>query len=219
MSTPLLPARFLFRYRFDCRYRKPLWKESGLALPDDCKLPRLADLEGGPAYAEVRTAWSEEGVAFSVLVGGKKQLPWCRDSRPDESDGLRVWIDTRDTHNIHRASRFCHQFIFMPSGSGRNLDEPYGEQLFISRARENPKPVRSNLLKFRREKRPDGYLLDCLVTPAALTGWDPVENPRLGFTYAVIDREIGTQTFSCGQEFPYHEDPSLWATLELKRDA
>ncbi|MGC3967213.1 MAG: hypothetical protein QM775_07540 [Pirellulales bacterium] len=78
--------------------------------------------------------------------------------------------------------------------------------------------MRSNLLKFRREKRPDGYLLDCLVTPQALTGWDPVENPRLGFTYAVIDREIGTQTFSCGPEFPYHEDPSLWATLELKRD-
>lgn len=219
MSTPLLPPRFLFRFSFTCPYRKPLWKEAGLALPDECRLPKLAELESSRNYAEVRCAWSEEGVAFSCRVEGKKQLPWCRDSRPDESDGLRVWIDTRDTHNIHRASRFCHQFIFMPSGSGRNLDEPYGEQLFISRARENPKPVRSNLLKVRRDKRPDGYVIDCLVTPQALTGWDPVENPKLGFTYAVIDREIGTQTFSCGPEFPYHEDPSLWATLELARPA
>jgi hypothetical protein len=52
-----------------------------------------------------------------------------------------------------------------------------------------------------------------------LTGFDPVENPRIGFTYAVIDRELGDQTFNCAAEFPYQEDPSLWATLELVRRA
>lgn len=218
MSTPLLPARFLFRYSVPCRYRKPLWKDAGLNLPDECRLPQLSQLEGIGNYAELRCAWNEEGLVFSVRVTGKKQLPWCRDSRPDESDGLRLWIDTRDTHNIHRAGRFCHQFMFMPAGAGRNLDEPCGEQLFIYRARENAKPVRSNVFKTRREKRADGYLLECFIPGGALTGWDPAENPKLGFTYAVVDREIGTQTFSCGPEFPYHEDPSLWGTLELSRE-
>jgi hypothetical protein len=33
--------------------------------------------------------------------------------------------------------------------------------------------------------------------------------------YAVIDRELGEQAFIGGNEFPYREDPSLWATLEL----
>jgi hypothetical protein len=175
----------------------------------------LADLDHGLAYGELRTAWNEEGIAFSLRVDGKKQLPWCRDSRPDESDGLRIWLDTRDMHNIHRASRFCHQFMFMPAGAGKNLDEPFAEHLFIYRARENPKPVKHSLLKVRRDKRPGGYVLEAFISGQALTGWDPAEHRRIGFTYAVVDRELGTQTFTCGPEFPYHEDPSLWGSLEL----
>ena len=159
--------------------------------------------------------WRPEGFALSARVEGKRQLPWCRESRPEESDGLRVWFDTRDTRNVHRASRFCHQFIFMPAGSGRGLDEPVAEQLLIHRAKENARPIRPGTLKARREKRVDGYLLECLIPAEALTGYDPVECPRLGFTYAVVDRELGEQTFSCPIEFPYREDPSLWATLVL----
>lgn len=219
MSAPLLPARFLFRYSVPCRYRKSLWNDAGLNLPEECRLPRLADLDHAVSYGEMRTAWNEEGIAFSLRVDGKKQLPWCRDSRPDESDGLRVWLDTRDMHNIHRASRFCHQFMFMPSGAGKNLDEPFAEHLFIYRARENPKPIKHSLLKVRRDKKPGGYVLEGFISGQALTGWDPAEHKRIGFTYAVIDRELGTQTFTCGPEFPYHEDPSLWGSLELTSPA
>jgi hypothetical protein len=159
-------------------------------------------------------AWSEQGFAFAVRVEGKTQAPWCRESRPDDSDGVRLWIDTRDTHNIHRASRFCHQFAFLPAGAGRALDEPVGEQLLVNRAKENAKPVRPGMLAARRENRAGGYLLEGCIPAAALTGFDPVEHPRLGFTYAVVDRELGEQAFS-GSEFPYRDDPSLWSTLEL----
>ena len=89
------------------------------------------------------------------------------------------------------------------------------EQLLINRARENAKPVRPGLLKVRGEKRIHGYLLECHIPAAALTGFDPDEHRNLGFTYAVADREFGEQTFICGGEFPYREDPSLWGTLEL----
>jgi len=50
-----------------------------------------------------------------------------------------------------------------------------------------------------------------------LTGFDPQEHPRLGFNYAIIDRELGVETFSAGPPLPYDEDPSLWATLEMVR--
>jgi hypothetical protein len=50
-----------------------------------------------------------------------------------------------------------------------------------------------------------------------MTGFDTAEHSRLGFTYAVIDRELGQQTFGVGGPMPYQEDPSLWATLELQR--
>jgi len=87
--------------------------------------------------------------------------------------------------------------------------------LAINRARESPKPVSSTALKVRREKRIDGYLLQAHIPAEALTGFDPTEHPKLGFMYAVIDRELGWQTLNLGPEFPITEDPSLWSTLEL----
>lgn len=215
MSDRLIPPRSLFRFAAPCFYQDPLWTTAGAQLGPHFTLPSLDQLDEQVSFADVRAAWSEAGMAFTAHVTGKRRPPWCRESRPDESDGLRVWIDTRDTHNIHRASRFCHQFIFMPQGSGRNLAEPYGELYFINRARENPKPVRPEAIKTRSEKRVDGYVLEAFVPAAAISGWDPSEHPKIGFTYAVVDQELGEQTFSCGKEFPYREDPSVWGTLEL----
>lgn len=217
MSDRLVPPRFLFRFSAPCRYHDPIWTPAGAKLDAAHQLPNLGELEGTRPYAEVRAGWSEAGLAFSVQVSGKRRPPWCRESRPDESDGLRIWIDTRDTHNIHRASRFCHQFIFLPAGSGRNLADPYGELYFINRARENPRPIRPDVLRVRSEKRVDGYVLEAHIPAAAITGWEPAEHPRMGFTYAVIDQELGEQAFTCGKEFPYKEDPSVWGTLELTR--
>jgi hypothetical protein len=207
----------LFRFAAPCLYREKLWTGRGLQLAEAHRLPDLADLDGRPATADVRAAWSEEGIGFSVRVQGKRQAPWCRDSQMDESDGLQVWIDTRDTHNIHRASRFCHRFVFLPAGGGGRRDDPCLGQLLINRAREIPRPADPSQLKVRSEKRTDGYLLEAFVASGALTGYDPAEHPRLGFTYQVADRELGDQTLSVGRGLPYQEDPSLWATLELVR--
>jgi hypothetical protein len=179
----------------------------------------LAELDGQAAWAELRAAWSEAGLVFAVLVQGKSQPPWCRAARPEDSDGLQIWIDTRDVHNVHRAGRFCHRFIFLPGGAGRRLDQPVAESLVINRARERPNPIGPGMLQARSRQRPDGYTLEAFIPAAALTGFDPAEHPRLGFTYAVIDRELGEQTFGVGSPMPYQEDPSLWATLELVRYA
>ena len=215
MAERLIPPRILFQFAVPCLHHHPIWSPTGAQLDAHYALPHFGELDGQPAFADVRAAWSEAGLAFFVQVSGKRRPPWCREARPDESDGLRLWIDTRDTHNIHRASRFCHQFIFMPAGAGRNLADPYGEMYFINRARDNPKPVKPEALRARSEKRVDGYLLEAHIPAAALTGWDPAEHPRVGFTYAVVDQELGEQTFSCGKEFPYRDDPSVWGTLEL----
>ncbi len=216
-GAPLLPPRFLFRFNFLCHYKDPLWSASGAGLTDAHILPWLGELDGVRGSAELRAAWSEAGIALAVRVTGKRQAPWCRDSRSDESDGLRVWIDTRDVRDIHRATRFCHQFHFMPTGAGRALDEPYGEPILINRAKEHPKPFSLQKLQMRREKRVDGYVLEALIPAVALTGFDPVEHPRLGFACTIIDRELGNQSLVCSEEFPYRDDPSLWATLELAK--
>ncbi len=217
MSQPLLPARSLFRFSAACRYRDPIWTAAGAQLDETHRLAGLAELEGHATWADVRAAWSEAGLAFTINVQGKTQSPWCRAGRLEDSDGLQVWIDTRDVHNVHRAGRFCHRFAFLPGGTGRNAEQAVAETLPIHRARELPQPVREGLLKAVCRMRKDGYSLDALIPANALTGFDPNEHPTIGFTYAVIDRELGEQTFGVGRPMPYQEDPSMWATLELRR--
>ena len=215
MSDLLLPPRFLFNFAVACRRRESLWSKEGAKLGAEHGLTNLAALEGRPAWADVRAGWSAAGLAFALRVVGKKQPPWCRANRPEDSDCLQLWIDTRDVHNVHRAGRFCHRFIFLPTGEGRRLDQPVALMLPINRARELPRPVDTTQLFARSEIFSDGYLLECQLPAAVLTGFDPAEYPRLGFTYAVLDRELGEQAFGVGSPMPYQEDPSLWATLEL----
>jgi hypothetical protein len=217
-TASLLPPRFLFRFELPCLYHDPLWSDRGVQLPDTHRLLGLSELDGRREGADVRAAWNETGLAFTVRAEGKRQQPWCRESRIDDSDGLQVWIDTRNTAGVHRAVRFCHRFVFLPAGGGRSLAEPVADQMLVDRARENAEPVRPGALKVRSEKRVDGYLLEAFIPAAALTGFDPLEYSKLGFTYCVYDREFGEQTLGVGSELPYGADPSLWTTLDLVRE-
>ena len=215
MKHDLIPPRFLFRFEMPLQYCKTLWKEHGFELDESHRLLNLAQLDGEYAPADVRAGWNELGLFFTLHMVGKQQAPWCRESQMDDSDGLHLWIDTRATHNIHRASRFCHRFAFLPGGTGRKYEDPVADQLIINRAREHANPIRPQQLRVLVDQQVDGYLLKAYIPADALTGYEPAEYPRLGFTYAVVDRERGIQTFSVGVGLPYEEDPSTWATLEM----
>jgi hypothetical protein len=215
MNGPLLPTRFVFRFAAPCRRADALWTNDGVTLSAEHRLPALGELDGRLPFADVRAAWNDTGMAFTVSLAGKHHPLWCRESKPDDSDGLQLWIDTRDTHNIHRASRFCHRFVFMPAGGGRQNTAPLADQLLVDRARENASPVRPGALGVRAKVKADGYHLACFIPAGAMTGYQPEEHTRVGFTYFLFDREFGEQSFSLGSELPFASDPSLWGTLEL----
>ena len=118
MAEPLIAPRLLFRVAVPLLHHEAKWTAQGVTLDEEFALLPLASLDGKPVVADVRAAWSDAGLALTVRVEGKRQAPWCRAARVEDSDGIQVWIDTRDTHNIHRASRFCHRFAFMPTGGG-----------------------------------------------------------------------------------------------------
>lgn len=217
MTESLLPKRFLFHFALPCQYRAPVWSPQIDALDAGYRLANLAELETVARGADFRMAWSEEGLAFAAYVTGKQQPPWCRTSRPEDSDGVQIWIDTRDVHNVHRAGRFCHRFLFMPVGGGSRLDQPVAQWMPINRAKEHPKAIKPGSILIRSRRERDGYLLEGFLPAEALTGYDPSEYPRLGFTYAIIDRELGEQTLGVGNPMPYQDDPGLWTTLELVR--
>ncbi len=216
MSTDrLIAPSFLFRFSVPCLLHEPIWSNDELELPDSHRIPNFGELDGRSAFADVRVGWSAEGIAFSARVVGKKQAVWCRDSRIDDSDGLSILIDTRNTHNIHRASRFCHRFVFMSQGGGAKSSLPVATMVPVARSKENPKPIDDRLLNVRAEKRIDGYILRGAIPGAAITGWDPIEHVHLGFNYVLSDREVGFQVFSGSVDMPIMSDPSLWGTIEL----
>ena len=216
----LLAPRFLFRFAVPVRRRAPLWKASGIELDESYRLMNLAELDSNTAdreneFADVRMAWGVEELLINAKIEGKQQPIWCRDGRLEDSDGLQVWIDTRATLNIHRASRFCHRYVFLPSGGGSDNTKPIADQLLINRARENAAPVRPRQLQVAAKITKTGYWLAAFMPADALGGYDPHQHRQIGFTYAVYDRELGLQTFATGPAFPYAEDPTCWAALDL----
>ncbi|MEZ6070623.1 MAG: hypothetical protein R3C10_10190 [Pirellulales bacterium] len=218
MQEQLLPPSFLFRFAAPCRFRERVWVGGRTQLDESYRLPTFGSIDDRGAFAEVRVGWSEAAIALSVRVRGKRKPPRCDVGNPTDGDGFWLWIDTRRTDNVHRATRFCHQFVMLPAGGGRGRAEPIIEHLRINRAREDAHPIRHDQLGIHGEVFGDGYQIEAALPGQFLTGFDPAEHQEIGFHYAVVDTELGVQTFSCPVGFPYQEDPSLWATLQLVRD-
>src|SRR5262245_51407667 len=125
MPESLLSPTFLFRFSTTCRRAASVWPNRGAVdLDANYSLPSFGELEGRRKFADFRMAWCDEGLGLTLQVNGKTQACWCRDTRVEDSDGLSVWVDTRDAHNIHRASRFCHRFVLLPFGAGNKADQP-----------------------------------------------------------------------------------------------
>ena len=214
----VLPHHFLLRLAYPCRHIKDMPCEEGdvlIDLPESCRIDNFAAMDGRRNYADVRLAWNELGLGVQVEVHGKENVPSGDVARPRASDGMTLWLDTRDARTAHRASRYCHQFHFLPAGGGSERDEAAVVQTKIHRALQDAPLSPASALPFRCERRRDGYRLEAFLPTAALHGYDPEQNPRLGFYYALCDLELGDQVLSVGSDFPYQEDPSLWSVLEL----
>jgi hypothetical protein len=215
---PLIPNRFLFRVAHPCLYLGDRPLEEGddlLDLPESCRLDNFAGMDDRPAFADVRLAWNERGLAVQVTVRGKDQPSAGDVARPRQSDGITLWIDTRESRASHRASRYCHQFHLLAAGGGPEKDEPALVQGKINRALEDAPTAPAGAVPFRRGRVPNGYVLEAFLPAGVLNGFDPEQNPRLGFYYAVRDQERGEQTLAVDADFPWAEDPTLWGVLEL----
>jgi hypothetical protein len=215
----LIPNRFLFRVAYPCRHVVGVPRDGDdlLDLPDDCRIDNYADMDGRRDFADVRLAWNDEGIALQVEVRGKEKPPVGDAAKPRHSDGVSLWIDTRDARTGHRASRYCHQFHFLPVGGGPEQEDPAIVQTKINRAAQDAPLAPAGSVPFQFLRRTGGWRLEAFLPTAVLNGFDPEQNPRLGFYYAIRDAEWGEQTLTVGSDFPYTDDPSLWSVLELKR--
>ncbi len=217
MAKPLIPPTFLFRFSIPCHAIESLDRADEMVADDRFIVPHLGSLErdaGFEPFAELRAAWATEGLVFHLRVTGKSKPVWCREGRIESSDGLHVWLATRETSSIARANQFCHQFAFLPAGGGNLRDRPVAAQVWIHQARAHPHPVPDGSLTVRARQERGGYTLTAIVSFAALTGFEVSEQRELGFFYEVVDSEKGRQSLSLPVDFfRFAEDPSLWARL------
>jgi hypothetical protein len=216
----LIPNRFLFRVAYSCRHVRGVPSEGEGALvelPEEYQLEGFHQMDGVKPFADVRLGWNELGLALQVEVRGKQESPGGDLSRPSQSDGITLWLDTRDSRTSHRASRYCHQFHFLPAAAGPERGEPAFLQTKIHRALHDAPLANPGDVPFRAIPLPGGYRLEAFLPVSVLNGFDPEQNPRLGVHYLVRDRERGEQALSAGSDFPHGEDPSLWSVLELVR--
>ncbi len=212
-----VPSRFLFRFAFAAPHLAELSpKALPSELPATCRLPSLTELDGTPDFAEWRCGWNEAGLAISVTVQGKQQSLKCDPLSSKTSDGVHLWIDTRCTQNVHRATRFCHHFVMLPMGRGAGKREPSITQFPFANAREEVSERSAGVsVTLSNQVTADGYQLCVWFSAAALHGFDPESHAKLGFYGVVRDAELGEQFLTVGREFPIDFDPSMWQILEL----
>ncbi len=209
-----VPKNLMFKYRVSCLRYDGTWNDQ-LHLPEEYNIPSFGTFEEQLEYADVRMGWNKTGLFVNVFVTGKKKALWCRSTQLLESDGLQLWIDSRNTQNIHRASKFCHWFLLLPAGAGSSNDQPLATMLKINRAKEDPPMFNPKSISIAAAAKPTSYAMTAFIPAASINGWNTDDQRNLGFNFAVIDRELGWQTLAVGPELPIHEDPSLWHTLHL----
>jgi hypothetical protein len=105
----------------------------------------------------------------------------------------------------------------LPRGVGRKDSKPVVIPIPFANAKETVSAKTPPECRAEADIRDDGYDLAAWFPADALFGFDPEANPRLGFSVAVRDAELGEQFLTVGREFPIDFDPSLWQTLELAR--
>jgi len=187
-----------------------------LELPASSALPDLGQLEGTASWAQVRVGWNARGLGLVVEADGVSDEQ--RDpARPEGFADVHFWVDTRDTRDISRASRFCHHFVIRLALRGpRGKLTPEVLQRPIARAVADAPIYRGDLIVAGAGMTKSGWTLALFLHAQALNGFDPDTNRRLGFAYQVSDRVRSDQFLGVGREFPVGENPSLWATLELR---
>lgn len=218
LMNSVIPATFCFRFssgvpRVDALPRKG---KQLLKLTDDCRLfwPG-SDLNEGPSPLKLSAAWNLKGLAIAAEVTGKQHPAVSNIERPDETDAVQIWINTRNTTTIHRANRLCHHFCLLPNGGGDEGLEPVVRQIPIARATEDAPIFQPDAFRSRSERTKHGYKLEAWLPSECLNGFDSAESSQLAFYAMLRDSELGDHCLTVDAAFPFASDPSLWQTLDL----
>lgn len=203
-------------YRFD--FRGNPRDLSSWELTAGFEQPRFYDLADKRPFADAMLGWNADGLFLQFDVREKSRL---------KSPGmihytLEFFIDTRHGPGVHRATAYCHRFVFicstMPGGvpASDTMRRIHGELTYIQRAKESPPDVHpENLFAGIVALAGGGYSFRVFLSKDVLNGYDPEEISELGIQYGLNDTSRGFQTMARSSTGGKTDDPSLWCRGKL----
>lgn len=212
-----LAVRAFFQFEFPLLYRAkpPVVTADASNWPAKFMLPTLVTLEDEEPFADVYGSWNEDGLQFLFDVPTRTSAFHVDRDQWWKHDGLRLCIDTRDTRDAKRATRFCHFYYCLPIGGGKSGKDPVVDIHRMSRAKEPPPSVDPRQISVAVQKQRKGYCIELALPASCLIGWNTVENTRLGLFYKLKDIDCGAQHLSANDDLGWNTDPSTWATAVL----
>ncbi|MEZ6058989.1 MAG: hypothetical protein R3C19_01365 [Planctomycetaceae bacterium] len=184
-------------------------------LPPHAELFLPAAMNEQSVFASVAAGWDESGIGVAVEVSGKQHPVNGTAADLRNSDSVSLWIDTRPSGQVHRATQFCHQFTCLPVDE-LNDDQPSVIVREIAQQRDQRVAPNTDLFLTRTVIADHGYRLEIWIPGSQLNGFREISELRsLGFYCVIHDTELGTQPLSLGDDFPVAYDPSTWLRLEL----
>ena len=188
-------------------------------LSDSNLVPPLNSLSGGIGFAKSYLAWTGTGFFFqTALSNSGREGSKVEASKPSaRTSHVSLYIDTRWSPGIHRATSYCHRFDFIinrPTHS-EPMQRGHGELNPIQRARSSPAEVHPSQISVASFFKPDGYEVKVFLPGEVLTGYAPDEFQEIGVFYTINDPVFGNQIMARTLQSPYFEDPSVWCRAKL----
>jgi hypothetical protein len=213
----VIPSLFAFRFEWPVK-RLPAWNANAtdwVPTTDEFLLnrPQVA-ASPPPSNMRLYVGWNPQGLGVRCVVDGLTSPPESNPLRATETDGLQVWIDTRNTQNVHRATRFCHHYCCLPA-TGKDRRTAQVIQQPIARAREEQSISEPGAIPCRSRIDNTFYSLEVWFPASVLEGFDPAASPKLGFYCRLLHHGMPDHFLTVGLDFPIDADPSLWQTLVL----
>lgn len=164
-------------------------------------------------FAVLHMGWNQNGLYFFVEV----EKPFQDAFYPEVSrgDSVELFIDTRDVKTTGFVTKFSHHFFFLP----QSVDGHKAGEITRFRAEDAHELCDPQDLHLKSEIKKNGYHLNIFIPTQCLSGYDPDQFGRLGFTYRVNRLGNPPQHFSVlSSEFKIEQQPSLWSSLNLVKE-
>ena len=201
----LCPVQF-FGLSADC----PFLAKGSLKAERRFLLPSTAEMLDEETFAEVYASWNFEKLLFFIKVN----LPFqqVKDTDPRKGDSVELFIDTRDLKSKGTVSRYCHHFAFYPA----QIQGFYGREMTRFRSDDVHRLCHPEDLIVTPEINKGSYSLEIEIPASCMTGYDPMNFPRIGFTYRINRTGGPAQHFAVSsEEYTIELHPATWGTLKL----